>query len=165
MGVPYRIVVEEQQYADYAAVIDAAKILVLDPAYQRDYSTCDDVGDAKSKGSGPARNFIWDHAKASGAEWHWIMDDNIQSFYRLNRNTKIQMKDGTFFRIMEDFCLRYQTVALAGPHYEHFVLRREKCEPFELNTRIYSCNLIRNDVPFRWRGRYNEDTILSLDML
>jgi len=34
-----------------------------------------------------------------------------------------------------------------------------------MNTRIYSCNLIRNDVPLRWRGRYNEDTILSLDML
>jgi hypothetical protein len=37
--------------------------------------------------------------------------------------------------------------------------------PFILNTRIYSCNLIRNDAPFRWRGRYNEDTDLSLRML
>ena len=37
--------------------------------------------------------------------------------------------------------------------------------PWIMNTRIYSCNLIRNDVPRRWRGRYNEDTILSLDML
>jgi hypothetical protein len=34
-----------------------------------------------------------------------------------------------------------------------------------MNTRIYSCNLIRNDVPFRWRGRYNEDTDISLRML
>jgi len=25
--------------------------------------------------------------------------------------------------------------------------------------------LIRNDVPYRWRGRYNEDTDLSLRML
>jgi hypothetical protein len=37
--------------------------------------------------------------------------------------------------------------------------------PFVANTRIYSCNLIKNDAPYRWRGRYNEDTILSLDML
>ena len=36
---------------------------------------------------------------------------------------------------------------------------------FFFNTRIYSCNLIKNDTPFKWRGRYNEDTILSLDML
>ena len=34
-----------------------------------------------------------------------------------------------------------------------------------MNSRCYSCNLILNDAPFRWRGRYNEDTILSLDML
>jgi hypothetical protein len=34
-----------------------------------------------------------------------------------------------------------------------------------INTRIYSCNLIRNDIKHRWRGRYNEDTDLSLMML
>ena len=33
------------------------------------------------------------------------------------------------------------------------------------HSRIYSCNLIRTDIPYRWRGRYNEDTILSLDIL
>ena len=42
---------------------------------------------------------------------------------------------------------------------------RDDAPPFITNTRIYSCNLIRNDVPFRWRGRFNEDTIMSLDML
>ena len=48
-----------------------------------------------------------------------------------------------------------------------FVTNRsaDKYPPFTCNTRIYSCNLIRNDVPFRWRGRYNEDTDLSLNML
>jgi hypothetical protein len=66
---------------------------------------------------------------------------------------------------MEDFCERYRNVAMAGPNYEMFVPRKEKRARLILNTRIYSCNLIRNDVPFRWRGRYNEDTILSLDML
>jgi hypothetical protein len=43
--------------------------------------------------------------------------------------------------------------------------RKCKRPEFKRNTRIYSCNLIRNDLKFRWRGRYNEDTILSLDML
>jgi len=37
--------------------------------------------------------------------------------------------------------------------------------PFQLNTRIYSCILINNDIPHRWRGRYNEDTDLSLRVL
>jgi hypothetical protein len=43
--------------------------------------------------------------------------------------------------------------------------RGKTSTPFQLNTRVYSCNLIRTDLPFRWRGRYNEDTILSLDLL
>ena len=37
--------------------------------------------------------------------------------------------------------------------------------PFRLNTRIYSCILIDNAIPFRWRGRYNEDTDLSIRVL
>jgi hypothetical protein len=37
--------------------------------------------------------------------------------------------------------------------------------PFLLNTRVYSCILIKNDIAYRWRGRYNEDTDLSLRAL
>lgn len=165
MGLEFYAVVEVDQYAAYAATIPARHLLVLDPAYQRDYETCDDLEDSKGKGPGPARNFSWDHAKAAGHAWHWVMDDNIWAFYRLHQNLKHKLKTGAGFRAMEDFCLRFSNVAMAGPNYESFVPRRDKKPPFTLNTRIYSCNLIRNDVPFRWRGRYNEDTILSLDML
>lgn len=165
MGLDFYAVIESSQYNDYAAVLDRKHLLVLDPAYQRDYETLDDLGDAKSKGPGPARNFAWDHAKANGHAWHWVMDDNIWAFYRLHQNLKIKMADGAGFRAMEDFCERFTNVGMAGPHYESFVPRRHKQPPLILNTRIYSCNLIRNDIPFKWRGRYNEDTILSLDML
>ena len=165
MRVPYSIVIEAQEYDQYAAVIDPTKILVLDPTYQRDYDTCDDLGDSKGKGPGPARNFVWDHAIAQGAAWHWVMDDNIMWFQRLHENIKIRVHDGALFRCMEEFCERYENVAMAGPNYRFFAKQREAVPPFILNTRIYSCNLIRNDVPFRWRGRYNEDTDLSLRML
>lgn len=165
MGVNYRIVIEEQEYQQYAAVIDKDKILILDKKYQRDYDTFDNLGDSKSKGPGAARNFIWDHSIAAGHAWHWVMDDNIQDFYRLNENGKNRCFDGVVFYCMEDFVLRFKNVAMAGPAYEHFTPRIQKTNPFVLNTRIYSCNLIRNDVPYRWRGRYNEDTDLSLRML
>lgn len=165
MAVPYSIVVEAQEYDQYAAVIDPAKVLVLDPKYQDDYDTCDDLGRTKSTGPGPARNFVWDHSMQAGHAWHWVMDDNIWAFYRYHNNEKVRVSDGTIFRCMEDFVDRYENVAMAGPSYEFFVLRRSKRPPFITNTRIYSCNLIRNDMPYRWRGRYNEDTDLSLRML
>lgn len=165
MQVPFTIVVEEQEAEHYAAVIDRSRILVLDPAFQRDYETCDDVGDAKSKGPGPARNFVWQHSLAAGHSWHWVLDDNIAHFYRLNRNTKVLCGDGTPFRVIEDFVLRYTNIAMAGMNYESFAPRKKAMPAFVLNTRIYSCNLIRNDLQLRWRARYNEDTDLSLRML
>lgn len=165
MGVPYRIVVEEQEFDNYAAVIDSAKILVLDKSYQAKYDTCDDLGDTKSKGPGAARNFAWDHAIKTGALYHWVMDDNIHRFGRLQNNLKLTVGDGTIFRCIEDFCERYENVAMAGPSYHFLTKRKQKIQPIILNTRIYSCNLIRNDIPYRWRGRYNEDTDLSLRIL
>lgn len=165
MGVPYYIVVEEQEYSEYISVIEQSKVIVLDKQYQRDYDTYDNLGGSKSKGPGPARNFIWDYSIAAGASWHWVMDDNITGFWRMNRNMRYLVKSGGIFRAMEDFCLRYKNVAMAGPNYEHFAPRKEKLRPVTLNTRIYSCNLIRNDIPYRWRGRYNEDTDLSLRIL
>jgi hypothetical protein len=165
MRVPFRLVVEEQQLAEYAAVFPESWLVVLDPAYQRDYETLDDLGDTRGKGPGPARNFIWDLSIAEGHEWHWVMDDNIRWFSRLYQNKRTLAGDGTIFAAMEGFVLRYSNVAMAGPHYWMFAPSRDKLPPFRVGTRVYSCNLIRNDLPFRWRGRYNEDTILSLDML
>jgi len=164
-NVPYRIVIEEQEFDDYASVIDKDKILILDPEYQEKYDTFDTFGNTKSKGPGAARNFVWDHSTAEGHAWHWVMDDNIRGFFRFNRNLKVPVSDGTILKCMEDFVLRYKNISMAGPNYFMFAARKSKAYPFTLNTRIYSCNLIRNDTGFRWRGRYNEDTDLSLRML
>ncbi len=165
-GVPFRVVVEEAELDEYAAKLGRERILVLDPEYQRTYDTCDELGLSKSVGPGAARNFAWDHSISEGAEWHWVMDDNIDGFFRLNRNLKTPVADGTVFRAMESFVERYENVAMAGPHYFMFAWRKSAgITPITLNSRVYSCNLIRNDTPYRWRGRYNEDTDLSLRML
>lgn len=168
MGIPHHVVVESDQLDEYQANANAsATYLVLDPTFQRDYDKLLPPELAhQSPGSGPARNFAWAHSIAAGARRHWVMDDNLQQFNRLNRNLKTPVKTGACFAAMEDFVERYTNVAMAGPNYFMFAVRKsDDTPPFYLNTRIYSCNLIRNDVPFRWRGRYNEDTILSLDLL
>lgn len=161
--------VEPHQIDDYVAAVRdmglLATVLELDLSFKDRYELCDDLGLTKSTGPGPARNFAWEHSIAAGHSWHWVIDDNIKAFYRLNHNLKVPVSDGTIFRCMEDFALRYRNVGMTGPNYFMFASRKSKMPPFVANTRIYSCNLIRNDVPKRWRGRYNEDTILSLDML
>jgi hypothetical protein len=164
IGVPYSIVVEEQEYDKYATVISPDKILVLDKRYQDEYDIFSDVG-VKSTGAGAARNFVWAHAISRGFDYHWVMDDNIREFYRFNKNLAVKVGSGTMFRVCEDFITRYENVYMAGPNYFMFVSFRDLNPSFIANTRIYSCNLIKNDIPYRWRGRYNEDTDLSLRIL
>lgn len=168
-GVPHYLVVEPQEVDAYrrASAGTLATVLPLDMSYKGRYELCDDLGLTKSTGPGPARNFSWDHSIANGHAWHWVMDDNIKSFRRLHNGAKIKVSSQVFWQAMEDFVMRYSNVAMAGPNYSMFAYEADSStiKPFVPNTRIYSCNLIRNDVPFRWRGRYNEDTILSLDML
>lgn len=152
MNVPYHIVVEPQEFDLYAQFIDKSKILTL---------PFSNLG----QGSIPARNWVWEHSISIGAERHWILDDNMDSFYRLNRNMKLIVTDGAIFKCAEDFVDRYENIGIAGFQYNSFVFKDAVVPPYRLNTRIYSCILIKNDLPHRWRGRYNEDTDLSIRVL
>ena len=165
MKVPYFIVIEESQYLEYANVIDPNKILILPQKYLDEYDTCDDLGSTKSKGPGAARNFAWDHAISLDADKHWVMDDNIKSFQRINRNLMVKCLTGAIFKASEDFVDRYKNIYISGFNYDFFVQSKVQHPPYIMNTRIYSCLLIKNDIPYRWRGRYNEDTDLSLRVL
>jgi len=161
----YRVVIEEEEYAQYAKHIDKKWLLVLPKNYLEHYETCDSLGASKSRGPGPARNFCWDHSTSNGHSRHWVMDDNCQHFYRLNRNLKVLVSSGTIFRCAEDFIDRYANVALSGLNYHGLCKQTDAVPPYILNTRIYSFILINNSIQYRWRARYNEDTDLSLRVL
>jgi len=152
LGIAYQVVVEPQEFDEYAAVIDPSRILVL---------PFSNLG----RGSIPARNWAWEHSLAQGARRHWILDDNLNGFYRLNRNAKTRMTDANPFAPIERFVDRYTNIGLAGHNYEFFAKAQDRLPPYTVNTRIYSSILISNDLPHRWRGRYNEDTDLSLRVL
>lgn len=150
--IPFHVVIEPQEYPQYSAVIDPAKIYTL---------PFSNLG----QGSIPARNWVWEHSLSIGAARHWILDDNIRTFFYFNRNMRYATTTGTTFRIIEDFVDRYENIALAGMQYMMFAPMKQKTNPIIANTRVYSCILINNAIPYRWRGRYNEDTDLSLRAL
>jgi len=166
MGVPFKVIVERDQFADYDTAIGAHRLLVLPQTYLDQYDTCDELGGTKSKGPGAARNYALDHARdILGTKWHWVMDDNLHDFHRLHLNEKIPLRSAVGFYETEKFVQRYSNVPLAGLNYYSFCKTTDAVPPFVTNTRIYSCLLIRNDIGLRWRGRYNEDTDLSLRIL
>lgn len=149
--VPFKLVIEPQEHQEYCNAGYAAYITML---------PFSNLG----LGSIPARNWVWEHAKASGAARHWILDDNIRIVYRKVGEKRIPCASGPAFAAVEDFVDRYTNVAIGGMNYKMFGVM-PNMPPFYHNTHVYSCMLIKNDLPHRWRGRYNEDTDLCLQVL
>jgi hypothetical protein len=152
MRVPFSMIVEPQESDQYRSFWKSTNIV------ETPFSNL-------GKGSIPARNFVWDLAASIGVKRYWILDDNIEGFHRLHKNEKYKVGDGTVFKCCEDFVDRYTNVPMAGMNYYSFCKKTDAVPPFYLNTRVYSCILIETARPERWRGRYNEDTDLSLRFL
>jgi len=149
-GVDFRVVVEPQEAEDYARVVGDDRVLVL-PFRDRGTST-------------PARNWIRDHAEATGAARHWQLDDNIKEFRRLYRGRRIPCHCGVALRVCEDLSDRFENVAISGLNYQMFV-PDDTPEPFITNVHVYSCTLVNHAMPYRWRLDRNEDTDLCLQAL
>lgn len=162
MGVDFYICVEPKEYEKYCSntKIDRNKILVLPENFSE-----------RNQGAVPVRNFCWEHSVQNGFSKHWQLDDNILWFYRANQNVKKKVRDGVFFRMMEDFSDKFENIGLTSCQYVHFI-PTTKCDrkQFVVNTRAYSCILINSELldqrlDERWRGRSNDDTDLSLRVL
>ena len=155
LGIGYRVCVEPSEYEAYAEHISKEKILRLPENFSK-----------HGQGSIPVRNWIWNKALEEGADRHWIIDDNIIAFYRMNLNRRIRVSTGAIFRCAEDFTDRYENVAFSGFNNIAFAPdRNDRTPPYTLNTRIYSMTLVNSAAPYRWRGRYNEDTDICLRAL
>ncbi len=149
---PFKLVVEPQEAEAYAKEFGEENLLIL---------PFSNLG----LGGIPARNWVWEHSKKAGFERHWILDDNIRSVKRRYKAFRVNCASGPAFACVEDFTDRYENIAISGLQYSFFVPDRLRIQPFYLNNHVYSCLLILNSLPNRWRGRYNEDTDLCLQVL
>jgi len=148
--VPFYLVIEEQEFAQYSARFDVEYLLVLP---------------FSGRGLVAARNFIKRHATAAGTERHWQIDDNIRHFGRRYRAKRVYCDAGIALRVCEDFTDRYENIAISGLNYYMFVPDQQRYLPLQINCRVYSCTLILNSLPFGWRLTYNDDTDMCLQAL
>lgn len=149
--IDFKIVIEPQEEEKYAKVFGKKQLYIL---------PFSNLG----LGSIPARNWCWEHSLKSGAKRHWILDDNIRGMMKLVGGKRKYCHSREGFEKIEDFIDRYSNIAVAGISYHSFGFM-PKMPPFYLNKHVYSTLLILNEIPFRWRGRYNEDTDLCLQVL
>lgn len=150
-GIDYLIAVEPQEYDLYCSKLGAKRVLKLPFA---------NLG----LGSYPARNYCWEHAKANGYKYHWLFDDNIQFWCKWINGKRKQIEDVTpAFLYVENYSDKTNIDILAFEE-PNFVTKPPK-KPFKQNCHAYSAMLIKNDLPYRWRLKYNEDVDLCLQVL
>lgn len=150
-GIDYLIAVEPQEYEQYCNKLGSKRVLKL---------PFSNLG----LGSYPARNYCWEHAKANGFKYHWLFDDNIQKFRKWidgKRKDIIDINSALLF--VEQFTNKSK-IDICGFEEPNFVTRIPK-RPFKINCHVYSAMLIKNDLPYRWRLKYNEDVDLCLQVL
>lgn len=159
--IPFRIVIERQDYDSYRRALDAHGIEPLEIL----------VVPHQDEGLVVTRNWIWDFARDMGAERFWTFDDNIRGLFRFNRNLLVPVRDGSTLAVIESFVERYTNVPIVGMNYFMFVSRKCLIPPYYMNTRVYSNMLIWTDYrdprgrPYRNEGFYNDDTDLCLRVL
>lgn len=148
-SIAFRLVVEPQECDAYAEKYEEKIILELP------FSNCGSVI--------PARNWIKEYSTSRGDERHWQLDDNMRGFYRWYKGTRVWVDGNVAIAVCEDFTDRYENIGISGLNYSMFAVHG--IPAFFLNVHVYSCSLIWNRLPYKFRGEYNEDTDYCLQVL
>ena len=150
-GIDYLIAVEPQEEKLYIDALGKDKVLVL---------PFSNLG----LGSYPARNYCWEHSIINGNKYHWLFDDNIQYFAKWINGKRKKIEDIESALKYIESSLINNNVDIIGFEEPNFVPRVPK-KAFKENCHVYSAMLIKNDIPIRWRLKYNEDVDLCLQVL
>lgn len=148
-GVDFKIVIEPNQVESYRIHFDEKYLLIL-PEDR-----------LKLLGS---RLWIREHSKSNGFDRHWQFDDNIRGIRRLHKGKRINCNSNIAIKVIEDFTDRYENIGISGFNYTMFVTNHTQ-NPIQLNCHVYSATLINNNMPYKWRLYYNDDTDICLQVV
>jgi len=150
-NIDYFIAVEPQEKDEYIKALGEKRVIEL---------PFSNLG----LGSYPARNFCWEHSKQRGHKYHWLFDDNIQCWKKWINGKRKSIDDlKPAFQYVENYAKK-TNIDILGFEEPNFVVKPPK-KPFKHNCHVYSAMLIKNELPYRWRLKYNEDIDLNLQVL
>jgi len=177
MGIPYTVVVEEDQQQEYQSWLDTkngfGRVMCM-PKLWKEYQN-----ERGNFGSIPVRNFIhrWNiiqkkqKNKCDRKNKYWLLDDNIGGYKWVDLYTKVDCNSPLVFRMIEDWSDNIKNMYLCGHQYSSFVPEIDMKQKVLYGTRVFSSMLIDCNLPPLneeddiWRGKYNEDVDLSVRLL
>ena len=156
MKVKHYLFVEPDQHEDYFKWYDPSycKLVVVSENFHN-----------QQMGSTPMRNYILDHFKEQGHSKCWLLDDNIKRYRRLHHGTKNPIDSSVAFTHIENYVDQYDNVGIASHNFNPEV-RENDCRPCIVkNGKQFSSLLIPLDNDIRFRYKYNEDHLISMEYI
>jgi hypothetical protein len=150
-NINYLIAVEPQEYDLYVKKLGVNRILKL---------PFSNLG----LGSYPARNYCWEKSRNEGYTYHFLFDDNIQGWMKWINGKRKYIDDVFSAMKYVELYADKTNIDILGFEEPNFSIRPPK-KPFKHNCHVYSAMLIKNELPYRWRLKYNEDVDLCLQVL
>lgn len=147
-GIPFYLVVEPSEAREYERIHD--NLLIL-PEDNYGYSV-------------PARNFVWEHSMKMGYEAHFVLDDNIDKVLVVGRGKRKMTRIANLLKACIYVSKMYEKWGMIGLREGQFIIKPQK-KFITFNTHVYSFILINNNLPFRWRLKYNEDIDINLQTI
>ena len=156
MKVQHYLFVEPDQHEDYYKWYD--------PTYCKLIMGSENYHNQKM-GSTPMRNCILDYFKHRGFSKCWLLDDNIKRYMRLHHGTKNPIDSSVVFTHIENYVDQYDNVGIASHNFNPEI-RENDCRPCVVkNGKQFSSLLIPLDNDIRFRYKYNEDHLISMEYI
>lgn len=146
-NIPYKIVIEKEDYKDYLKENSKESIIVLPES---------------NMGPCYVRNFILTHSRCA-TDYTWQFDDNIKGFYGKNNGKRTKLNPIIAINEVELILKRYINIGVIGFNLRTYT--HQKCSRFNFNTRIYSAFCIKTDTNINFQGSYNLDNDICIQFL
>ena len=116
-----------------------------------------------NEGGQHMRNFIIEYWLERGEEFIWMLDDNISDYQRLNNGKKFKIESKEIFTSIEHYISHFDNIGLCSHNITSFVRGGSVRPCMLINEKHFSSLLINITTGIRFRFKYNEDHILSID--
>ena len=114
-------------------------------------------------GGSPVRNFILDYWLKEGYDRVWMLDDNINCYNRLNKGIKNKIYSHLIFSSIENYINVYDDVGVCSHNLNCDVKSGNSRSVLVINGKHYSSLLLLTNKQFRFKHKYNEDVLISID--
>lgn len=149
-GIPYTLVIDPGEAALYRQSFPTSTLLTV---------PCDNYGLVHT------RQYVRDWARARGAIYYWLLDDDVTAFYEfwLGKRGSQKTTAARALTALETTVMAYKNVAIAALNWRQLAwAEAEARRPFAVNTRAYLVALLRSDTGIDYDPRFEVKSDVAL---